>query len=141
MVGEVGGPGKAGGAGCGPGGGSGPRRRMVGELGHDVGEDMFPEVIEGVAVPVEARNGDAAGRIQGTPLLGVVVEVAAVGLEVGEVELGEAAAESLLHLAPDPPEAPPAEAEMGQGPLEEGDDVGAGFGQGDISIGLSGSGP
>lgn len=90
-----------------------PRRLREG------GQHTAAQAVEDAAVAIEARDRDAAAGVEMRPLLGTVLEAAAVGGAVGQAELGEAAREAPAYLAPDPavafgPQAEPRQAEAQQ---------------------------
>ena len=86
-------------------------------------QDALAQDPEHISVAIEARDCDATEAVEDRPFLLVALQVVSVGGEVFQSEALHAAADALADLAADLAEAAPPEAELRQGPLQEGDAV------------------
>ncbi len=80
-------------------------------------------MLEHTPVAHDARDGNAADRVEPGPLLRRMRQMLPVGVEIAEAEPGQAPAQPLAHGAPHPPVAGPAQAHPRQAPLQEADAV------------------
>jgi hypothetical protein len=77
------------------------------------------EVVEERAVAVKPADRDPADRGQDRPFAGMGVEKGPVDQVVGQLQIAKPAVEALADRTADPAVARPAQAEPGQGPLQE----------------------
>jgi len=84
-------------------------QEMLFPIADQPGEDGGAERVKYGPVAVESGDRDAAEPVEAMPLIRFRLQVAAIGVKIRQLQLGDSASQSLAHLQADPSEAPPAQ--------------------------------
>ena len=83
------------------------------------GQHLMLEDVEDGPIPVETGDGRARQSIEPLPLVVVLLEVGAIGAEVGQGQVSRPMPDASTHLPANPSEPDPAHAQAWERPVQE----------------------